>query len=125
MIDHVEIPVSDLKASRAFYEKAFLPLGFKLSFGDEDRFWAFDLAGNGLFEIYQAKSVFTKIHVAFRVNSRDSVHEFYNAAIAAGAKDNGPPGPRPNYTPNYFACFVFDPDNHNIEAVHDKWRTEK
>lgn len=124
MIDHIEIPVSDLKLSRAFYEKAFLPLGFKVSFGEEGRFWAFNLAGKGLFEIYQAKGPFTKIHVAFRVKTRDSVHEFYDAAIEAGAEDNGPPGPRPKYTPNYYACFVFDPDKHNIETVHDKWESE-
>ncbi len=124
MIDHIEIPVSDLKLSLNFYEKAFLPLGFKVSFGEEGKFWAFNLAGKGLFEIYQAKGPFTKIHVAFRVKTRDSVHEFYNAAIAAGAEDNGAPGPRPKYTPNYYACFVFDPDKHNIETVHDKWENE-
>lgn len=124
MIDHVDIPVSDLELSRIFYEKAFLPLGFKISFGEEGRFWAFDLAGRGLFEIYQAKSSFTKIHVAFRVKTRNSVHEFYDAAIEAGATDNGPPGPRTKYTPNYYACFVFDLDKHNIETVHDKWESE-
>jgi len=124
MIDHVEFPVSDLKVSRAFYEKAFLPLGFKVAFGQVDKFWAFDLAGKGLFEIYQAKDPFTKMHIAFRVKSRDSVHEFYKTAMEAGAEDNGLPGPRPNYTPNYYACFVLDPDKHNIETVHDKWENE-
>ena len=59
--------------------------------------------------------------VEFKLNDpRDSVHEFYNAAIEAGAKDNGPPGRRPKYTPNYYACFVFDPDKLIIETVHDK-----
>ncbi|MGE3758889.1 MAG: VOC family protein [Pseudobdellovibrionaceae bacterium] len=124
MIDHIDIPVSDLKLSRAFYERAFLPLGFKVSFGEEGRFWAFNLAGNGLFEIYQAKGPFTKIHVAFRAKTRGCVHEFYKAAMEAGAKDNGGPGPRLHYTPNYYACFVFDPDGHNIETVHDNWETE-
>lgn len=121
MIDHICIPVSNLAASRTFYEKAFQSLGFKVLFGNEGRFWAFDLAGKGLFEIYQENSPFTKIHVAFRVQNREAVHEFYQAAIEAGATDNGAPGPRPNYTPNYYACFVFDPDQHNIETVHDKW----
>jgi catechol 2,3-dioxygenase-like lactoylglutathione lyase family enzyme len=124
MIDHIDFPVSNLARSREFYEKAFLPLGFKVSFGKEGKFWAFDLAGKGLFEIYQAKSSFTKIHVAFRVQTQESVHAFYISAMEAGATDNGGPGPRPNYTPDYYACFVFDPDGHNIEAVHDKWRRE-
>lgn len=122
MIDHIDVPVSNLEKSRTFYEKVFLPLGFKVSFGNEGKFWAFDLAGKGLFEIYQAKSSFTKFHVAFRVQTRESVHAFYLSAMEAGATDNGGPGPRPNYTPDYYACFVFDPDGHNIEAVHDTWQ---
>jgi catechol 2,3-dioxygenase-like lactoylglutathione lyase family enzyme len=125
MIDHMTIPVSNLEKSRDFYEKAFLPLGFKVSFGKEGNFWAFDLAGRGLFEIRQENNPFTKIHVAFRVQTRESVHGFHISAMQAGATDNGGAGPRPDYTPNYYACFVFDPDGHNIEAVHDKWQSEK
>lgn len=123
MIDHVTIPVSNLELSRKFYEKAFLPLGFKYSFGEDGVFCAFDI-GKGLFEFYQHTGSLTPIHIAFRVSSRDLVHEFYKAAMEAGAKDNGAPGPRPNYTPNYYACFVLDPDGHNVEAVHDKWDGE-
>ncbi len=118
MIDHVCIPVSDLTLSRAFYEKAFSPLGFRLSFGEEGKFWAFDLAGRGLFEIYQHEGAFTDIHVAFRVGEEGLVRAFYEAALAAGARDNGAPGLRPQYTPTYYACFVFDRDRHNIEAVY-------
>lgn len=121
MIDHICIPVSNLKTSRAFYEQAFLPLGFKVSFGEEGKFWAFDLNGKGLFEIYQENGPFIGIHVAFRVQNRDAVHEFHRCAMGAGASDNGAPGPRPNYTPDYYASFVLDPDHHNIEAMHDKW----
>lgn len=121
MIDHVTIPVRDLRRSRTFYEKAFAPLDFKVSFGEEGKFWAFDLGGNGLFEIYQEEERFMPIHVAFRVPNRDLVHQFHASAIEAGATDNGGPGPRPNYSPHYYACFVFDPDHHNIEAMHDKW----
>lgn len=121
MIDHVTIPVSNLKLSRKFYEETFFPLGFKVSFGEEEKFWAFDLGGKGLFEIYQEDKPFTPIHIAFRVKDSSSVHAFYKAALVAGATDNGEPGPRPNYTPNYYACFVYDLDKHNIEAVYDKW----
>lgn len=121
MIDHVTIPVRDLVRSKEFYEKALAPLGFKLAFGEEGKFWAFDLCGNGLFEIYEEKQKFIPVHVAFRVLNRDLVHQFHTYAMEAGASDNGTPGPRTNYTPNYYAAFVLDPDNHNIEAMHDKW----
>lgn len=124
MIDHISIPVSNLKQSREFYEKAFLPLGFRISFGAEGRFWAFDLLGKGLFEIYQERDSFTKIHVAFRVKSISAVHEFYREAMQAGAKDHGAPGPRPQYSPAYYASFVLDPDGHNIEAVHHRREAE-
>lgn len=119
MIDHVCLPVCDLERSRIFYEKSFAPLGFKLSFGEKGRFWAFDLNGNGLFEIYQEKNKFIPIHVAFRVLSKDLVNKFHFCAMDAGATNNGAPGPRPHYTPNYYACFLFDPDGHNIEAMID------
>lgn len=125
MIDHVTIPVRDLERSRIFYERAFAPMGFKVSFGEKGKFWAFDLGGNGLFEIYEESDHFTPIHVAFRVPNRDLVHQFYTCAREAGASDNGAPGPRPHYTPNYYACFVFDPDKHNIEAMHDKLESAK
>lgn len=122
MIDHVTMAVSDIAKSKQFYEQAFKPLDYEISFGDEGSFWAFDI-GKGLFEIYQSKEnkELTHFHIAFRVSSRDKVHEFYEAAIAAGGRDNGKPGPRPQYTENYYACFVYDPDGNNIEVVHDIW----
>ena len=99
-----------------------MPLKYKVSFGEAPYFWAFDL-GKGLFEIAQHKGEggITSFHIAFRVKSHEEVQAFYAAALEAGAKDNGLPGPRPQYTPNYFACFVLDPDGHNIEAVFDTW----
>jgi catechol 2,3-dioxygenase-like lactoylglutathione lyase family enzyme len=57
------------------------------------------------------------MHIAFRAESRAAVDAFYKAAMAAGGRDNGPPGLRPHYQPTYYAAFVFDPDGHNIEAV--------
>lgn len=122
MIDHVTIPVSDLERSKYFYEQAFLPLGYKVSFGEAPYFWAFDI-GQGLFEIarHEGSNPITSFHIAFRVKSHEDVRAFYQAAMKAGAKDNGEPGPRPQYTKNYYACFVLDPDGHNIEAVFDTW----
>nr|WP_242063403.1 VOC family protein [Nostoc sp. FACHB-892] len=58
-----------------------------------------------------------RVHVAFRVHNHAAVEAFYNAALAAGGRDNGAPGLRPQYHPNYYAAFVLDPDGHNIEAV--------
>jgi catechol 2,3-dioxygenase-like lactoylglutathione lyase family enzyme len=123
MIDHVTIYVSDLEKSKQFYESAFAPLGYKLSFGEAPYFWAFDLQGKGLFEIAQHKDKgpITSSHIAFRVSDHEKVQAFHRAALSAGARDNGPPGPRPQYTENYYACFVLDPDGHNIEAVFDTW----
>ena len=123
MIDHITIYVSDLDRSKKFYEKAFQPFGYKIAFGEEGVFWAFDIGKGALFEIaqYKGNTPLTTTHVAFRAPDTRKVEEFYRAAIEAGAKDNGAPGPRPQYTENYFACFVQDPDNHNIEATFDHW----
>lgn len=123
MIDHVTIKVSDLEKSREFYEKAFSPLGYKLSFGEDNVFHAFDLGKGFLFEITQHKTAeqLTAVYIAFRAPSKEKVKEFHKAAMAAGGIDNGAPGPRPHYTENYYACFVLDPDGHNIEAMFDLW----
>jgi len=120
MIDHVTLPVQDLERSRAFYERALAPLGYTIAFGEAPHFWAFDI-GNGLFEImrHQGSGEISGTHVAFRVWSQEEVHAFHEAALAAGGRDNGAPGPRPQYTETYYAAFVLDPDGHNIEAMFD------
>lgn len=120
MIDHISIKVRNLAKSRKFYESAFKPLGYKVVFGEGEQYWAFDI-GNGLFEIIQtsSKKPITRVHVAFRVKNKNEVKAFYKAALKAGGKDNGAPGPCPEYTPNYYASFILDPDGHNIEAMVD------
>ncbi|KEI72455.1 VOC family protein [Endozoicomonas elysicola] len=125
MIDHVTISVSDVELSRKFYEAAFRPLGYKIAFGEEGRMWAFDLGKGFLFEIRSPNTTeaLTSFHIAFRAESQLKVQEFYEAALQAGARDNGAPGSRPQYTENYYACFVYDPDGHNIEAMFDKWES--
>ena len=120
MIDHITIATTDVERSRAFYEDVFGPLEYKVAFGEEGRFWAFQLDGKCLFEIRKAKDnerPVTSCHVAFRVGSKEKVAEFYRAALNAGAMDNGQPDFRPQYGENYYACFVHDPDGHNIEAM--------
>lgn len=123
MIDHVTIYVKDLERSKAFYQRAFEPLEYKLSFGKEGVFWAFDIGKGFLFEIaqYTGETPLTNVHIAFRVPNIERIQAFHKASIAAGGKDNGAPGPRPQYTENYYACFVHDIDGHNIEATFDKW----
>lgn len=118
MIDHVGFSVSDYARAKDFYQQALAPLGYTLvmevtaeqagGFGRDGKpdFW---IGGEGKLE--------KPVHVAFTANDRPTVDAFYRAALAAGGKDNGPPGLRPNYHPNYYGAFVLDPDGHNIEAV--------
>jgi catechol 2,3-dioxygenase-like lactoylglutathione lyase family enzyme len=123
MIDHSGFNVSDFAASKLFYSKALGAIGYKLLAefpasvtGDRD------VAGFGEppkpdFWIYAGPPNEPRIHVAFRVATRRLVDEFHRAALAAGGKDNGAPGPRPHYHPNYYGAFVLDLDGHNVEAV--------
>ena len=123
MIDHVTVRVNNLLESKLFYERAFSPFQYKISFGKEDMFWAFDIGNGALFEITQnnGQTVQTSCHIAFRAESHEQVDQFYDAAIQAGGKCNGKPGKRPQYTENYYAAFVLDPSGHNIETAFDSY----
>lgn len=115
MIEHISLPVSDVAVSRAFYRKALGPLGYTLNM-DFDDAAGFMEGGHTSFWVVK-NEVSTKLHVAFRAKNKKTVHAFYEAALGAGAKDNGAPGPRTEYSPDYYAAFVLDPDGHNMEAV--------
>jgi catechol 2,3-dioxygenase-like lactoylglutathione lyase family enzyme len=115
MIDHIGVQVTDLDASVAFYTRALAPLGYALVMRWE-QFAGFGVAGKPDFWIGVGKPT-DKIHVAFRAKGRAEVRAFYDAAMASGGTDNGPPGLRAVYHPNYYGGFVHDPDGHNIEAV--------
>ena len=126
MLDHVGFAVSDIRRSRAFYEGALEAIGLSLVMeipaerNTEDgggTALGFGTPENPLFWIADNQRVGEGTHVAFRVESRALVDAFYEAAIEAGGRDNGGPGLRPRYHPNYYAAFVFDPDGFNIEAV--------
>lgn len=126
MIDHTGISVSDFTKSRAFYGAALAPIGYALIMElSAAQTGHTDVAGFGEppkpdFWISRGTPNQPPIHIAFRVSTRAQVDAFYQAAIAAGGRDNGAPGLRPHYHPNYYAAFVLDPDGHNIEAVcHD------
>ena len=124
MIDHVGFAVSDYARSKTFYQQTLAPLGYSLIMevtaqqtesgypaagfgtGGKPDFW---IGGEGKLE--------KPLHVAIVAQNRTTVDAFHRAALAAGGRDNGAPGLRPHYHPNYYAAFVLDPDGHNIEAV--------
>jgi catechol 2,3-dioxygenase-like lactoylglutathione lyase family enzyme len=123
MIDHIGVAVADMDRAKAFYISALQPIGVGVlmevsaeetgaeahaGFGANDK--AFFWIGTG----FKPKG---GTHVAFTVGTRAEVDAFYRAAIAAGGRDNGAPGLRPEYHPHYYGAFVFDPDGNNIEAV--------
>ena len=121
MIDHIGIPVANLETSVAFYTKALAPLGYELVMRVEQYAAGFGVGGKPDFWLGAGKPT-DKIHVAIRAKGRAEVRAFYDAAIAAGGRDNGPPGVRELYHSNYYGAFVLDPDGHNIEAVcHDPY----
>jgi catechol 2,3-dioxygenase-like lactoylglutathione lyase family enzyme len=120
MIDHIGVQVTDLEHSVAFYTKALAPLGYTLIMRFP-QFAGFGVDGKPDFWITQARPT-DKLHIAFRAAGRGVVRAFHDEAIAAGGKDNGGPGVREIYHPNYYGAFVLDPDGHNIEAVcHDAY----
>jgi catechol 2,3-dioxygenase-like lactoylglutathione lyase family enzyme len=123
MIDHTGVVVSDYSKSKAFYVAALAPIGYELlAEFPESVTGSTDVAGFGEppkpdFWISRGSPNQPPVHVAFRVQSRAAVHAFYEAAVGAGGRDNGPPGLRPHYHAHYYGAFVLDPDGHNVEAV--------
>jgi catechol 2,3-dioxygenase-like lactoylglutathione lyase family enzyme len=118
-LDHIGLNVSDFTRAKEFYSAALQPLGIKLQMEFPSE--AGGVAGFGRckpeFWIAAGNSPTSPVHIAFHAVNRAEVDAFYKAAIAAGAKDNGPPGLRPHYHPDYYGAFVIDPDGHNVEAV--------
>jgi catechol 2,3-dioxygenase-like lactoylglutathione lyase family enzyme len=122
MLDHAGFPVSDYERSKAFYLQALAPLGYALVMEvqqHENDAPAAGFGANGKPDLWIGGEggLQRPIHIAIAAQDRAAVDAFYRAAIAAGGKDNGAPGLRPHYHPNYYAAFVLDPDGHNIEAV--------
>ncbi len=115
MIEHISLPVKNFKEAKAFYVSALAPLGYKMNMEFEGAA-GFMEGGHTSFWIVE-KPHAEKLHIAFLAKSKDQVHKFHDAAMKAGAKDNGAAGPRPDYSPDYYAAFVIDPEGNNIEAV--------
>ena len=122
MIDHITFGVCDFARSTAFYDRTLAPLGFRRVFDvPEDQSGGVKVTGYGddrpWFWLAEERPTTGLMHVAFQAKRRACVDAFHAAAIRAGGRDNGPPGLRPHYHPDYYAAFVLDPDGHNIEAV--------
>jgi catechol 2,3-dioxygenase-like lactoylglutathione lyase family enzyme len=117
MIDHIGISVSDIETSTQFYEAALEPLGYAkaMDYGE-----AVGFAKDGIPDFWlQTSGTPGTTHVAIRSQDRATVQAFHEAALAAGGKDNGAPGPR-QYHENYYGAYILDPDGNNLEAVcHD------
>jgi len=116
MLDHIGLDVSDIKQAKEFYAAVLKPLGYEI-FMEWEKWVGFAINGKPDFWLREGTQTTPAIHVAFRAESRALVNEFYKAAIVAGGKDNGAPGIREIYHPNYYGAFVLGPDDHNIEAV--------
>jgi catechol 2,3-dioxygenase-like lactoylglutathione lyase family enzyme len=127
MIDHVDIRVADIDASRAFYEAALAPLGYRANPEVKDPAGGREIgfrSGHGVeFALHTPApepgqdTVTAGAHIAFSASTRDAVQAFHAAALASGGKNIGAPGLRPEYSEGYYGAFVLDPDGNNIEAV--------
>ena len=122
MIDHTGLQVSDPVSSRKFYDNALAPLGYTMMFQvplehtGGTAVFGYGVPPKADFWVSEGTPNSPNLHIAFRAATRKQVDEFYRAAMAAGGKDNGGPGPRPHYHADYYGAFVLDPDGHNIEA---------
>jgi catechol 2,3-dioxygenase-like lactoylglutathione lyase family enzyme len=123
MLDHITFTVADMPRARAFYDPTLAPLGIGvvMSVSAEesggDAYVGYGSEAKPYFWVSGGAPLTGRLHVAFTAKDRASVDAFYAAAMAAGGRDNGPPGIRAYYHPNYYGAFVLDPDGHNIEAV--------
>ena len=117
LVDHVQLVVHDLHASRTFYSRIFEVLGIPISGSGDGFFWADELVISVRESEASQGTLTGRTHLAFQARDQAMVKAFHEAALAHGGRDNGAPGLRP-YHPSYYAAFVLDPDGNNIEAVH-------
>ncbi len=123
MIDHTTLSVEDINRAKGFYSKALAPLGLEIvrevsaEISGSVAFVGFGIGRKGSLWIAEKGRQTPEAHICFRAPSREAVRTFYEIALAAGGADNGAPGVRLEYHPEYYAAFVLDPEGHNIEAV--------
>ncbi|WP_332817752.1 VOC family protein [Sphingopyxis sp.] len=117
LIDHIQLVVADLSASRKFYGAIFEILGVPIGGEADDYFWVDELFVSTADSEAALGKLTGRHHLAFQAKDRATVDAFYNAGLASGGEDNGAPGERP-YHPGYYAAFLLDPAGNNIEAVY-------
>lgn len=117
IIDHIGVAVADYQQSKAFYLAALAPLRIALVVEEEHGWCGLGRDGKPELWIGEAQAPHPPMHIAFAAQGREQVRAFHEAAVKAGGRDNGPPGLREIYHPNYFGAFVICPNGHNIEAV--------
>ena len=117
LIDHIQLVVKDVAASRRFYEAVLHVLGVPIGGEADDCFWADELFVSSTDSKAAQGRLTGRHHLAFQAKDRAAVDAFHKAALQNGGKDNGAPGERP-YHPGYYAAFALDPDGNNIEAVY-------
>jgi catechol 2,3-dioxygenase-like lactoylglutathione lyase family enzyme len=116
VFDHIGFNVTDFQKSKVFFIQALRPLGIGIT--KEGDGWAMiGREGEGQLWFGSFGASPGEVHIAFAATTREQVRQFHAAALTAGGKDNGPPGLREHYHPNYYGAFVIGPDGHNIEAV--------
>ena len=122
MLSHISFGVEQLERAAAFYDRALAPLGYTRVWANEKGVGFGESGGNDKLALFARPGVATPpgpgFHLALKAPSRDAVDAFHAAAISTGGRDAGGPGLRPHYSATYYAAFVFDPDGHKIEAVH-------
>jgi catechol 2,3-dioxygenase-like lactoylglutathione lyase family enzyme len=116
VIDHITLRVSDFAASKRFYDTVLEPLGHTSAYAMEDPPFA-EWGDFSIMIVSDEKPVSHDVHIAFTAASREQVDAFHAAGVAAGYRDNGAPGERPQYHPGYYGAFLLDPDGNNVEAV--------
>lgn len=117
LIDHIQLVVNDIEASRKFYTAVFETLDIPIGAHAPDHFWADELFVSNKESPASQGKLTGRAHLAFQAANREMVDAFYRSALEAGGEDLGAPGERP-YHPGYYAAFVADPDGNNIEAVY-------
>jgi catechol 2,3-dioxygenase-like lactoylglutathione lyase family enzyme len=113
LFDHVHLRAADLRESKRFYRAVLEALGLAGAIRETDEYFSIDDLW-----IDKADGPVSRVHIAFQARNPEQVKAFHEAALAAGGRDNGPPGERAHYHPGYYAAFAFDPDGNNIEAVY-------